>query len=295
MQTRRALLFVPGDDRRKLEKAAALDVDTVILDLEDGVAVNRKDEARATVDAALRELDFGRSERLVRLNPVTSGMHKADIAATVHAHPDGYVLPKVETPGEILEVSADLWQAESQRRWPSRSIILLALIETALGVVNLPGIATSDQRLKALILGAEDLASDLGARRTAAGHEIAYARGALVMHAKAFDLDAIDTPYVKLADRAGLMAETTLALDMGYSGKLAIHLNQVEPIQAVFTPTIEEIRAAQRLIRAHDEHQAAGSGVFALDGKMVDMPMMRAAVIVLQRARAAGIDPDTAV
>lgn len=279
---RRALLFVPGDDRRKIEKAAALDVDTVILDLEDGVALNRKQAARESTAAALREVDFGKTERLVRVNPVSpNGLYVDDLAATIVGSPDGYVLPKVESAGQIAEVS---------QRLNHDAIKLLALIETARGVVNLRDIIDQlDARLDALIFGAEDLAGDIGATRTPERWEVFYARSAVVLHAAAAGLQAIDTVYVHLDNMSGLLADVEQAVRMGYSGKLAIHPRQVEPIQSAFTPTPEQIARARRLVEAHQAHQDAGSGVFVLDGQMVDMPMVRAAQIVLARACAAGV------
>ncbi len=286
MRVRRALLFMPGDDRRKIEKGASLGADAIIMDLEDGVALNRKEAARATIAAALRELDFGRSERLVRINPVGAGsLYLDDLRETYPAQPDGYVIPKVSSAADVQAV-ADWIAAQGA---PARPLALLAIIETARGVVNLREIAGAPG-LQGLIFGAEDLTGDLGAVRTIDGHEVAYARAAVVVHAKAFGLQAIDSIYALLEDVDGLAADTRYILEMGYTGKLAIHPCQVAPIQRVFTPTEEEIARARRLIEAFNANQAVGSGVFALDGRMVDMPMVRAAQAVLDRARAAGLE-----
>jgi citrate lyase beta subunit len=283
---------MPGDDRHKIETGAAMNVDSIIMDLEDGVALNRKEAARATISAALREVDFGRTERLVRINPVTTGLHAEDLNATIEAHPDGYVLPKVESREHIAEVSVFLRDAEARHSWPENSIALLAIVETARGAINLRDIAESDPRLSALIFGAEDLAGDLGAKRTPDGWEVFYARSAVVIHAKACGLQAIDTVHVDLRDLDSLVAQTEQALYMGYTGKLAIHPRQVDPIQRIFTPSEEEIQQAKRLIDAHHLHQQQGTGAFQLDGKMVDMPIIRAAEAVLARARAAGTQVD---
>lgn len=278
MHPRRALLFMPGDDRHKIEKGAALDADAVIMDLEDGVALNRKAQARETIAAALREVDFGRTERLVRINAVADdGLYAADLDATAPYKPDGYVLPKVESAQQVWEVSQRLGGAFN----------LLALIETARGVVNLREIAESG--VSALIFGAEDLAADIGAVRTPDGWEVFYARSAVVIHAKAVGIQAIDTIYAHLENINGLTAETEQALYMGFDGKLAIHPQQLEVIQKVFTPSAEQIEQARRLIEAHEAHQAAGTGVFVFEGRMTDRPMIRAAEVVLARARAAGI------
>ncbi len=291
LQTRRALLFMPGDDRHKIEKGLTLGVDSIIMDLEDGVALSRKAEARAITLAALRELDFGHTERLVRINPVRErGLYLDDLRETVDGHPDGYVIPKVESADELHTVDALLAQAEAHHGWPAESLLLVAIIETARGVVNLREIATATTRLQALAFGAEDLAGDLGAVRTQDGWEVFYARSAVVTHAKAFGLQALDTPYVNLNgdDNTQLIAEAEQAMYMGYTGKLAIHPKQIQPIQRAFTPTADQIDYAQRLVAAHDAYQAHGTGVFVFEGKMVDMPMIRAAEAVLARARVAG-------
>lgn len=286
-RVRRALLFMPGDERRKIEKGAALAVDSVIMDLEDGVALNHKPAARETVRAALGEVDFGARERLVRVNPAGSPFHRDDLQATIDGQPDGYVLPKVESADMVRSLDAWLAAAERRRGWTEGKIVVLALVETALGIVNLREIAAmarSVPRLQALIFGAEDLAGDMGATRTPEGMEVFYAKSAVVLHAKAFGLQAIDTPFVRLDDEAGLISETQQALGMGYTGKLAIHPKQVAPIEQVFTPSAEEVARAQALIDAHEAHQQAGAGVFAYEGRMIDMPMIRAAQAVVARA-----------
>ncbi len=288
---RRALLFMPGDDRHKIEKGAALDADAVIMDLEDGVAATHKAAARDVTAQALQEVDFGRTERLVRLNAMDTGLTHEDLQAVVAARPDGIVLPKVEFPGQLQDVASWLTRAESRHGFTDREIILIAIIETALGVVNLADIVGATPRLQALAFGAEDLAGSMGAVRTPDGWEGFYARSAVVLHAKAFGLQAIDTPFVNLqADASLLASETEQALYMGYTGKFAIHPKQVDVIQGVFTPTPEQIDRARRLIDAHEGHQQAGEGVFVFEGKMVDLPMIRTASVVLARARAAGIE-----
>jgi citrate lyase beta subunit len=281
-RARRALLFVPGDDERKIAKAAALGADAVVLDLEDGVAEDRKLAARQIIAASLARLDFGRSERLVRVNPVGSEMHAGDVDAIQAARPDGYVIPKVESSDQIRDVV---------RRTGSEPAPLLALIESARGVMELKEIAGADPRLEALLFGAEDLAGDVGATRTRRGHEAAWARGAVVLAAAAFGLQAIDTVFVDLSDLESLRRESEEASEMGYAGKMAIHPKQVPVIQEAFTPPDEAIARARRLVEIHAQHQASGRGAFALDGKMVDWPMVRAARRLLDRARAAGKTP----
>ncbi len=286
-RVRRALLFMPGDDRRKIEKGAGLDVDGVILDLEDAVAPGRKEAARVAVAAALREINFGRTERLVRLNPSDGPFAADDLAATLDARPDTYVLPKVESAEAVRAVDVRLSEAERSGGWPPGAIGLVAMIETARGLLNLAEIAASSPRLVALALGGEDFASDIGAQRSAEGRELFYVRSALVAHAAAYRLQVIDTVYPRYDDEDGLQADTERSRGLGFTGRFAIHPRQVVPIQQVFTPTAEEIERAQRLLDAHNAHQAEGAFVF--EGAMVDAPMFRRAETVLARARAAGL------
>jgi len=287
-RARRALLYMPGDDLRKIHKAAPLGVDCVCLDIEDGVALNRKEAARATIADALRAVHFGHAERLVRINPIGSGMETEDLLATIGGHPDGYVLPKVETAEQVEWLCWRLTGAEQARGWPIGSLRVLAIVETARGIVNLREIADCDRRLAALIFGAEDLAGDIGATRTREGWEVFYARSAVVTHAAAFTLQAIDMVYVDFKDTDGLLRESWEGARMGFSGKQIIHPDQVGPVQAAFTPSDDAIAHARRVVEAFEAHQQDGAGAFALDGKMVDMPIVKAAQRVLDKARAAG-------
>lgn len=282
MRPRRCLLFMPGDDLKKIQKGISLGVDSIVMDLEDGVALNRKAEARATGATALRDLHFGRSERVVRINPIGSGLEQADLDAVLPQHPDSILLPKVEHAGHIQ------WLAETIA---DPSVRVLALIETARGVVNLREIAAASDRLDALIFGAEDLAGDIGATRTQAGWEVFYARSAVVTHAAACGLQAIDTLVIDFNNEVALIEDARLGAQLGFSGKLAIHPRQVDVIQAIFTPSDEQIAQAQRLILVHEEQQAQGSGAFAFEGKMIDRPAIRAAQQVITKAQAAGKIP----
>lgn len=288
MRARRALLYMPGDDLRKIQKAATLEVDCVCMDMEDGVAGNRKEAARQTIVDALGTLDFGRSERLARINPIGSGLEAEDLRAVLPAHPDGIVVPKVQEGAQIRWVSEQISRAEGKYGWDAGSLSLVAIVETPLGIVRLPEIASADPRLQALVFGAEDFASEMGAIRTEDAWEVFYARSALVLHAAAFNLQAIDMVCVDFKDIAGLQKEARQGAQMGFEGKQIIHPNQVTPVQFEFTPSDEAIANALRIIAAGEEQQSSGIGAFALDGKMVDAPIVKAANRVLARARAAG-------
>lgn len=283
---RRSLLYVPGDSLRKVTKASTLPADTLILDLEDGVALSQKEAARLTVRQALREIDFGTRERLVRINNVNGTLAQPDLAITIEARPDGYVVPKVESAEDLRAVSHFIDEQEAHHGWPAGHIRLLAMIETARGIMNLREIAQATPRLDALLFGAEDFAASIGAVRTRENWELFYARSALVTAAGAYDLQAIDSVFVGLDDPAGLEAECRNGRQLGFVGKTVIHPGQIETANRIFAPDAAEVAAAHRLVAAFDEHQKAGAGAFAYEGKMVDMPVIRLAQRLLTRAAA---------
>jgi citrate lyase beta subunit len=287
MHARRSLLYVPGDDRHKIEKSLTFGADCICLDMEDGVAQNRKAEARLTIAAALRDLDFGSSEKLARINPVGSGLEEADLETVLPARPDGIVLPKAETRQQLDWVAEKIEGAELAHGWPMGSIRLIVDVETARGILNLREIA-SHPRLEALIFGAEDYAVSIGAQRTVEGWEVFTARSLVVMHARAFGLQAIDMVTVDYRDLERVHREALLGAQMGYTGKQVIHPAQVGPVQEAFTPDEAAIRSAQQLVEMFEAHQREGRGAFGLDGQMIDLPLVRAAQNVLERARAAG-------
>ena len=287
MHPRRALLYMPGHDRHKIEKALTLGVDCICMDMEDGVAPDRKAEARRGIAAALRELDFGRSEKLARINAAGSGLETEDIQAVLPFRPDGVVIPKVESPEQIQWASGMIETAELEHGWPLHSVRLLAGVETAKGILNLKEIACQ-ARLEALIFGGEDYAASVGATRTPGAEELLYARSAVVAACAAYGLQAIDMVSVDFQDLDALRREAHFGAQLGYTGKQVIHPKQVAPVQEAFTPDEAAIASARRLVKAFDLHQAAGSGAFALDGRMIDLPLVKAAQGVLERARAAG-------
>ncbi|HXF60139.1 MAG TPA: CoA ester lyase, partial [Caldilineaceae bacterium] len=214
---RRSFLYVPGDSARKIEKAVASEADTLILDLEDGVALAQKETARLTVGAALRQLDFGPRERLVRLNAIEPGLGRldAEIAATLPGRPDGYVIPKVEAAETLALVGARLAAAEQEAGIEPGATRLFAMIETARGLLHLPAIAAASHRLAGLIFGAEDFTADVGAQRTPGGLELLYARSAIVTAAAAYGLHAVDAVYLELEDLEGLSEECETVRRLG--------------------------------------------------------------------------------
>lgn len=288
MRARRALLYMPGDDLKKIQKGTTLDVDCVCLDIEDGVAVNRKNEARLTISEALKTMDFGRSERLARINAIGSGLENEDLRAALAGQPDGIVVPKVVDAWQVRWVSEQIGEYEREMGWPAGGIRMLIQSETARGIVNLPVICSADARVEAVIFGAEDFANDIGATRTHESWEVFYARSAVVTHCAANGLQAIDMVFVDFHDVEGLLLEANQGAGMGFEGKQIIHPSQVKPVQEAFTPSNEAIAYALHVMEADAQHQQRGFGAFALEGKMIDAPIVKAAARVLARAHAAG-------
>ncbi len=287
MRSRRALLYMPGDDWNKINKAITLHVDSICMDMEDGTALNRKQDARVTIAKALQELKFGKSEKLVRINAVGSGFEKDDIASVLSYSPHGIVIPKIESLAQVQWASEIIEKAELSNGWDINSIRILVVVETALGFLNLKEIA-AHPRLDALIFGAEDYAANIGATRSRAGWEVMHARSSLVMHAAAYSLQAIDMVFIDFRDTINLKIEAAQGAAMGCTGKQIIHPAQVQPVQEAYTPSDEAVEYARRVVETFDAHQAEGAGAYELDGKMIDMPLLKNAQKVLARARAAG-------
>ncbi|HPS41738.1 MAG TPA: CoA ester lyase [Anaerolineaceae bacterium] len=286
---RRAMMYVPGNDLHKIEKAAALNVDAVILDLEDGVAPGRKDEARQVIRHALESIDFGRTERFVRINALASGRGEADLQAIVPGTPDGILVPKVDDASIPDRVDQLLSSLEKEHRIEPGSISIAATIEGAIGFLNLRDICQSSPRLQALVFGAEDFTADTGITRTREAQELLLARSLLVLHGAAFGLSLIDMVQTAFSDMPLLEAECQRGTELGFTGKQVIHPAQVETVQRVFSPSEKAIAHALRVVESAHQAQSEGRGAFALDGHMVDAPVVKRAENILRRARAAGM------
>jgi len=287
MHSRRALLYMPGDNWKMITKSVTLGVDSICMDMEDGTAVNKKAEARATIAKALQELNFGASEKLARINSVGSGWEKDDIEAVLPYHPDGIVIPKVESFEHVEWASKIIEAAELKYGWPINSVRILIGVETAKGILNLKEIA-AHPRLDAIIFGGEDFAASIGAVRTKDAVELLYARQAVIVACAANDLQAIDIVTIDYKDLEALKIESQFGAGLGFSGKQIIHPNQVSTVQEAFTPSDESIAYARRIVETFEASQKEGKGAYALDGKMIDMPLLKNAQKVLARAQAAG-------
>ncbi|PSP38955.1 CoA ester lyase [Halobacteriales archaeon QH_2_66_30] len=278
---RRTVLFSPGDQPSLLRKAPDSGADVIVFDLEDAVAPAKKAAGREAVREVVTELDPD-PELCVRVNPVGDGGERdveavfGDGAATAV---DSVMLPKVGSGAAVEDLAGLL--AEHGQELP-----ILALLETADGVLDAEGIASAGPT-DAVLLGAEDLAADVGATRTREGTEILHAREHTVLAASSAGVDAIDTLYTDYEDDEGLAADAAFGRDLGFDGKMAIHPGQVPIINDAFTPDEADVEWARKVLAARDEAAASDVGVFAVDGEMIDAPLIAQAEDVVRRYEAA--------
>jgi citrate lyase subunit beta / citryl-CoA lyase len=285
MDLRRTMLFIPGNNPGMLQNGGVFGADAIILDLEDAVAPQEKDAARLLVAHALKDVDYGASETIVRINTLDT-FGRLDIKAIVPCSPKVFLVPKVQCAADIHTVVREVAAAERPGQTPVK---LIALIETPRGLAEAYAIANTDERLIALALGAEDYTAGIGAQRTKEGMEILTARTLLVNAAAAAGIQSIDTPYTDVNDESGLMQDTSFAKQLGFNGKLAINPRQIDVIHSVFNPNARDIDWAERVVKAIRTAEAEGSGVASLDGKMVDAPIVNRAERILHVARLLGL------
>ncbi len=296
----RSLLFVPGDDARKIGKGLACAADALILDLEDAVAPARKAAARDLCRRTLENADTPK-RLFVRVNALDSGGIQSDLDAVGAARPCGIVLPKCRSGADVAELARRLDVVEAAAGIAPGSIRILPIVtETALSLFGLGSYSQPvSPRLCGMMWGGEDLAADLGAlaNRDASGaYTVPYqlARALCLIGAAAAGVVPVDSVYTDFRDHAGLQTEAALGLRDGFSAKAAIHPDQIEPIHAAFTPSAADVAHAIRVVSAFAASD--GAGVVAMDGRMLDRPHHRGALRVLGRARAAGITlPDSVV
>ena len=289
---RRSVLFVPGDQPRRIEKAPSTGADALVLDLEDAVAPDQKDGARDLVAAVLREGRAGGAEAAVRINPPGTPHFAADLEAAVIAGADAIMLPKAQSAEVLAEVSARIDELENERG-PGASVRLLALVETPAGVVQLASLADAAGRIDALCFGHADFAREMGlAEADASGGVILHARCALAIAARAARVSAIDCVFLDVRDERAFREDAACGQRLGFEGKLCIHPTQVRIANEVYTPTAERVDYARRVVEGWDRALADGSGVFSLEGRMIDAPLVAIERRVLERARRAGALPE---
>ncbi|MFJ3460152.1 HpcH/HpaI aldolase/citrate lyase family protein [Achromobacter spanius] len=288
----RSLLFVPGDSERKLAKAPASGADALILDLEDAVDAARLPVARGMVREYLAARPTSGPELWVRINPLDSGLALDDLAEVVRGRPDAILLPKGQGAPDIVVLDHYLSALEVREGLPPGGIgIMPVATETAGAMFNLGGYAGCSPRLRGLTWGAEDLAAVLGAasnRREDGEYDLTYelARSLCLLGATAAGVPAIDTIWGNFRDAEGLQRDAARARRAGFTGKIAIHPDQVAPINQAFTPDPADVARARRIVQAFED--APGVGTLQLDGEMLDRPHLKQALRILASAPAGG-------
>lgn len=288
-QLRRTMLYVPGNNAGMVRDAGIYPADCIMFDLEDSVSINEKDSARFLVFQALTTLSYPKKELVVRINDPHTQIGRDDLEAMVRTRKAVIRLPKAETAADVTFCASLIEGIEKKINAPAGSIRMMAAIESAAGVLNAQEIALASKRLIGIAIGAEDYVTDLKTTRSPEGIELLFGRSMVLLAARAAGIDAIDTVYSDVNNEEGLRKETALIKQLGFDGKSIINPRQIKIVHEVFTPSEKEIKNALAVLEAIMEAERKGSGVIALNGKMIDKPVVTRAENVLALARAAGV------
>lgn len=286
---RRTMMFVPGSNPSMLKDAYIYGADSLMFDLEDAVSLNEKDSARFLVYNAIKSIDYGNKEIVVRVNGLDTPYGRDDIEAVVRAGADVIRLPKTETREDIIAVEEVIEEVERRIGREVGSTKMMAAIEGPIGVFNAFSIATASKRLIGIALGAEDYVTSMKTKRYPDGLELLGARSQIVMAARAAGIYALDTVYSDVDNEEGFRREVELIKQLGFDGKSVINPRQIAPVHEIYTPTPQEIKKSVNIVRAAREAAENGLGVISLNGKMVDKPIIERAERILTLAAAAGV------
>jgi len=283
------MLYVPGNNPGMIKDAGIYNADCVMFDLEDSVPVAEKDAARFLVNEALRTLDLTGKEYLVIVNALDSPLGIADLEAIVSTRKVVVRLPKTESAQDILQCERETERIEREYGIEPGSTRMMAAVESAAGVLNAKEIAAASPRLIGIAIGAEDYVTDLKTTRSASGVELMFGRSMILLAARAAGIDAIDTVYSDVNNEEGFREEVQLIRQLGFDGKSIINPRQISAVHEIFTPSLKEIDKALAVIEAIKEANRKGSGVIALNGKMIDKPVVMRAQRTIDLAVAAKV------
>ncbi len=293
-RVRRCAHFVPGASEKMLGKALATNADALVLDLEDAVTPENKDSARVEICRWLADVDFGRQERMVRINPLDTPWFRSDVEATMVNPPDSYLIPKLHGPGEVRLIDRIITDLERQHGHPVGGVKLVVLAtETAAGLLA-TGEIPCVPRVDAVTWGAEDLSAALGAKRNRDDDGrylpiFEHARTMCRLSAAAAGVQALDTVFTDVTDPDGLRRDCRESAAIGYTGKISIHPSQIDIINEEFTPSAADIADARELLAELEVQRAAGKMAFRFRGKMVDVPHFTQAQRILALADTLGV------
>lgn len=285
MSLRRSVLYVPGDSKKMLRRAAEVDSDVLLLNLEDGVASSQKDAARENIAEALQNTNFGARETVVRINSLNSVVGRNDLAKIVPLHPHGICLPKVEKAADIKCAESAILDLEAGSGLRKGSIRLHAMIESAAGLLHSPEIAIASDRMASLIFGSADYVGDVRCQPGEDRMELLLAFQMIVTAARSAAIDAIDAPCFDIRNHSLLENESIHARRLGFDGKSALHPGQLETINRLFDVTPEEIAWAEKTLAELDLAENRGKALTTVDGKLLDNPHRAAAERILRRKK----------
>ncbi len=279
---RRSLLFIPGNNPAMLQNSDVFESDAVIFDLEDAVSITEKVPARILVREFLNALKTPPMEIVVRINGLDTEFYNGDLEAVVSDKIDTIMLPKAQV--KYLKQLDELLTEIERKKKMAKKIAVIPIIELAVSVLQIEEIVACP-RVNGVLLGAEDLSGDMEVLRTKQGNEILYPRIRLAYACGAYKIDAIDTPFTDVNDQSGLEDDCRFVANLGFNAKAAIHPNQIPTINEVFVPAQKSIIWALRVQEAASQAYEKGLGVFSLDGKMVDKPVIMRAEKIIEKAK----------
>ena len=282
MTALRSLLFVPGNKENMLKKALGFRPDAFVPDMEDSVPEAEKANARQTIAAFLPGLAESGVPVVPRVNALDTGLAADDLAAVVGPYIYGVSIGKIDVPGDIRAVSELIGRLEREAGLEEGRIRLIPWLESARAIVHCYEICRASPRLVGVAFGGEDFTHDMGIERLEDESEVAFARSQLCIAARAAELLALDTPYFRFRDEDGLRANSAAAKQTGFKGKFAIHPAQIEAINAAFSPSAGQIDYARRVVAAFEVAERIGRGSTSLDGKVIDVPVVKRARALLE-------------
>lgn len=286
---RRTMMFLNCQKPGLIKDPYIYKPDSIMLDLEDAVAESEKDAARYSLFHALKEIDYHGVERVVRINGLDTDYWQEDVRVCVAGGADSIRIPKAESADDIRKVERAIEEAEKEFGRPEGSTLIMAAIESAMGVMKALEICQASERLFGIALSGGDYTKDLQTTISGVGVELAGARQHLIIAARAAKVQCFDTVFTNLNDMDGFSKEVEMIKAMGFDGKSIVNPRQIDVVHEIYTPTQKEIIFSEKVVREIDEKKAQGIGVFTVDGKMIDIAFYDGAKRVIELAKASGV------
>ena len=286
---RRTMIFLSAQKPGLIKDPLIYGADSLMLDLEDAVAENQKDAARFSLYHALKTVDYGDTEVIVRINGLDTPHWREDVRVCVAAGADGVRIAKCESAGDVIAVEKAVEAAEEEFRKEKGRTLLMAALESPKGIVNAQEIAAASERMFGIAISGGDLRRTMQVSPVRGGIELNTARGLVVLAARAAGVQCFDTVFTDLNDEEGFRAEVLLDKQMGFDGKSLVNPRQIAAVHEIYAPSEKEITAAEKIVRAVRENSAKGVGVFTVDGKMIDIAFLPGAERTIALAKACGM------